>query len=169
MDIKANNNPWFIVRPPPVGDLTVALIVADADVHSGSCSVGVVEKLVGTGNAGPRKSGRQRSGLGRVVWAFERSAGGTWACYDAKMTSALEGCWADGPGAILHVTSSVDAQEFIIDLSQMQQTAVLTGETRAVLRRSTADGEAAYSVTVPQGARPLGDNMVRRRGCGAGR
>ena len=163
---------------PEVSAATVAALVSPQDLPSEinlwhvMCSGGGAVARVtcpccnGLGNGNPAEplvGGRQGSGrkslsgqrlTTQVVWAFERSIGGAWACYDAEMTAALESAWADGPGAILHVTSSVDSHEYIIDLSAMVQTAVLTGETRAVLRRRTDEGEAAYLVTVPEGAGP---------------
>jgi hypothetical protein len=90
----------------------------------------------------------------QAVWAFESAAnGGTWTCYDAKMTQSLEAAWTDGPGAIVHVTSTDGHFEYVVDLSTMVQTAVLTGESRSVMRRELDGNEQPFSVAVPVGAK----------------
>ena len=95
------------------------------------------------------------------VWMFETAQNsGLWVCYDAKMTRTLEEAWAEGPGAVVHLTSTVDSYEYVIDLSALTQTAVLTGETRAVMRREQGQRELTHSVTVPERAGPGSELIV---------
>ena len=80
-------------------------------------------RAAGMGGKGKLRMGASRGGMPYVVWAFERSAGtaggGSWACYDGKMTKSLEEAWKEGAGAVLHVTSTYDQQEYVIDLGEV--------------------------------------------------
>lgn len=111
--------------------------------------------LGGKGKAPARSLSGQRT-ASQVVWMFEKALSGTgmWACYDAKMTTLLEEAWAEGPGAVVHLTSAVDDFEYVIDLSSLTQTAVTTGEKRAVMRKERGTRELTYVATVPPGAEP---------------
>jgi hypothetical protein len=110
----------------------------------------------------PRLMRSSTAGSIRPVWMFARGPGSSgFEVFDEKMSAALERAWAEGPGAVVHVTNGA-GHEVVIDLSSMVQTALWSGAERKVVR-GAAD-EQLIEVTVPALVPP--DRYVSAKACG---
>jgi hypothetical protein len=86
-----------------------------------------------------------------ATWLFLAGDEGA-EIYDAKTASALEEAYSGGPGAILQIKSK--STEYIIDLTDMTETNIMTGEVVPVIRIPGGEEEGkAHSESAKKAAR----------------
>ena len=92
-----------------------------------------------------------RRGAEGAVWSYESDMlTHKEECYDDRMTAMLEASYMDGPGAVLHLTSSMPGLfEFVIDLKAMTEASVLTGVVRPIRRHASGTQPVLVCLTVP--------------------